>query len=296
MSDKIKIKFWGVRGSHNVFGDEYKKYGGNTTCLSIEIRRKIIIFDAGSGIINYGKDILKNKKNTELNIFFTHTHIDHIQGLMYFTPIYMKKYFINFIGSAVFNASFSDILNNIMDHQYFPVKFKQTGSYKKIYEIHDSQIVIIREDNSNIEIYNKNYELYEIEENDIVISCMHAINHPVGGVNIYKIEYKNKKIVFATDVESYAYGDEKLIEFSKDVDILIHDSAYLDEEYKIKQGWGHSTPEMAAINAKRANVKKLYLTHHSPDDTDEIVDRKLKIAKKTFKESYLAYEGLEIDL
>ncbi|TDT67352.1 phosphoribosyl 1,2-cyclic phosphodiesterase [Hypnocyclicus thermotrophus] len=296
MADDIKIKFWGVRGSHNVFGDQYKKYGGNTTCLSIEIGKKIMIFDAGTGIINYGKDILKNKKNTEINIFFTHTHIDHIQGLMYFTPIYMKKYFFNFIGSAVFTASFSDILTNIMSHQYFPVKFRQTGSYKRIYETHDNQIIIIRKDSNNIEIYNKNYETYEIEKEDIVVTCMHAINHPVGGVNIYKVEYKNKKIVFATDVESYVGGDEKLIEFSKNVDILIHDSAYLNDEYKLKQGWGHSTPEMAAVNAKKAEVKKLYLTHHSPDDTDEIVDKKVEIARKIFKESYLAYETLEIKL
>ena len=135
---------------------------------------------------------------------------------------------------------------------------------------------------------------------DIKISSMKSYAHPNEGVLVYKIEYAGKSIVIASDTEGYVYGDTRLINFSKGVDLLLHDAGYLKEDYKSKignkQGFGHSTMEMAVEVAKNAGVKKLGLVHHDPNNNDSILDLVDTKSKKLFSDSFAAYEGQEINL
>ena len=78
--------------------------------------------------------------------------------------------------------------------------------------------------------------------------------------------------------------------------MLVHDAAYNSDVYERRQGWGHSTPSMAAENALKAKVKRLYLTHYDPDDSKEDIEEKLSVAKNIFKNSYLAKEKLTVDI
>lgn len=129
---------------------------------------------------------------------------------------------------------------------------------------------------------------------------MHSLAHPNGGVFVYRIEHNGKSVVFATDTEGYVGGDQKLIEFAKEADLLIHDSQYMHAEYTKKampvQGYGHSSVDMAAEVAQKAEVGKLALFHYDPVYEDKMIADMEKRAKGIFKESVAAFEGLEIKL
>ena len=115
---------------------------------------------------------------------------------------------------------------------------------------------------------------------------------------IYKIEYKGKSLVYATDKESYIGGDVKLAKFARNCDCLIHDAQYTTEDYQSlyspKQGFGHSTFEMAKDVRTQTNAKKLILFHYDPTYNDN----KLDIISETYNEEGILFakEGLEITL
>ncbi|NLK63044.1 MAG: MBL fold metallo-hydrolase [Fusobacteria bacterium] len=293
---KFNIKFWGIRGSYPTPGDKFIKYGGNTTCLEIETEHSVLIFDAGTGIINLGKKLINEDKFKNINLFFTHTHKDHTEGFSSFIPAYSGKYRINIYGAKFFDLGIKEVISNSMTYTSFPISFDEMSSLKFAVDIMETDIIIKKVENDLPIVYNKFHSNYTSNENDIVIKVLRGYNHPKNGIIVYRIEHLGKSVVFATDVESYSGTDKKLIEFSKNADILIHDAAYNEETYLKKQGWGHSTPRMAALNAKDANVNKLYLTHYDPEDTEDDIDQKLIEAKKIFKNSYLAYENLEVSL
>lgn len=291
MSD-FKVRFLGTRGSYPVFGERYKKFGGSTTCVTIEIEDKVVILDSGTGIIEYGKELAAESSKKEIYLFITHTHQDHIQGLPFFAPLYSPRFNINIAAPKMFEKSIGKVLAEFMDYQYFPVKFEHLGSNKRIIDLKENIYIEIKRDGSFREVNIGNGSVKNSEE--INVYTKYLKNHPVGGVYIYRVEYKEKSVVFATDVEGFLQGESSVEEFCRDADILIYDSAYTREEYKKKAGWGHSTPEMAAVIAKNANVKMLYLTHHDPDHDDDMVEKKLAEAEAVFENSVLAYDGLEI--
>lgn len=293
---KFKVKFWGVRGSYPTPGESSIKYGGNTTCIEIQTDNEILIIDAGTGIVNLGKELLNEKKFKNINIIFTHTHKDHTEGFSSFLPAFNGQYRINMFGPKFLGVNIEEAISNSMAYSYFPVIYDEMGALRVTLNVKDTDIIIFKPEKSSPIIYNKYHENYEIKDENLTVKIMKGYNHPKSGVYIYRIEYKGKSFVFATDVESYIDGDHKLINFAKNADVLVHDAAYDRKTYLKKQGWGHSTPEMAAFNAKMANVKRLYLTHHDPEDTEKAIEEKVKAAKPIFEESYLAYENLEIDL
>ncbi|HOJ50648.1 MAG TPA: MBL fold metallo-hydrolase [Spirochaetota bacterium] len=298
----FKVRFWGVRGSYPAPGKDFL-IGGNTTCIEIEINNNILIFDAGTGIIKLGKYITSRIKNNQINIFlfFTHYHQDHIQGLPFFGPIYMPNIVINFFGPKLAEKT---LYENIMANMYmpfFPVNFEETLSKKFFNNIKEKDTVIIDE-NSNYRLSEEYIEKKREtkDKKEIIITAHKNFIHPKDGSFYYSIEFDGKKIVFATDIEGFVGGDVRLINTATNADILIHDSQYLPEVYTNKyyptQGFGHSTPIIAADVARKANVKKLILTHHDPNSTDKDVKKIQTIARKYFKESYYAYEIMEIDL
>ena len=138
----------------------------------------------------------------------------------------------------------------------------------------------------------------KVEGDDVLITCYRSYAHPQEGVLIFKISYKDKVLVYATDKESYSGGDKKLANFARGCNLLIHDAQYTMEDYldafAPKQGYGHSTFEMAVEAKKQANAQKLVFFHFDPNYDD----KKLNIIKEHYKDDdiILAQEGLEIEL
>ncbi len=144
------------------------------------------------------------------------------------------------------------------------------------------------------------FEEVKPKKNEVIISTLKLNSHPNFGVMAYKISYKDKSVVYATDTECYSGGSKKLELFAKDTDLLIHDSQYTTEDYlsvvSPKQGFGHSTFDMAFETAKAANVKQLAFFHFDPSyDDKKLTNIENSFIKKN-KNCFFAKEGLEICL
>ena len=124
--------------------------------------------------------------------------------------------------------------------------------------------------------------------------------HPQDGVMVYKISYNGKSLIYATDKESYLGGDKKFINFSKNCDLLIHDAQYTSEDYlnhhSPKQGFGHSTYEMAIEAMRQSNAKNLVFFHYDPSYDDSKLDKIKELYTSQNKNVYMAYEGFEFNL
>ena len=138
------------------------------------------------------------------------------------------------------------------------------------------------------------------EDDDILITFYKSYVHPQEGVMIYKISYKNKSLVYATDKECYFGGDRKFIKFAKNCDLLIHDTQYTTEDYlnpcSPKQGYGHSTFDMAIEVMKQAKAKKMAFFHFDPSYDDTKLARLKEYYTSMNKNVYLPHEGLEISI
>jgi ribonuclease BN (tRNA processing enzyme) len=188
------------------------------------------------------------------------------------------------------------VLEMMMDQMFFPIDLAETSSIKRIETLKPFDQVLLAE-GSEPELANLQTELRTTFKDKVIVSQYRAMNHPKNGTLVYKLQYAGKSIVYATDIEGYAEGDRRLIQFSKGSDLLIHDSQYTQEQYTgpvSTQGFGHSTPEMACLVAREAGVKQLVLYHHDPNHDDAFIAKKEENAKKLFPNTIAAYEGLTI--
>jgi ribonuclease BN (tRNA processing enzyme) len=277
------------------------RHGGNTSCVEIRTKKHIIILDAGTGIINLGSQLLKEKTdgNNEtrvLTVLISHTHHDHIQGLPFFVPAYQNDYLLQFYGPKSLSENFDQILSKSMSPQYSPVEFEELRSQIEIKNITDNYILVLGDNSSKAEIVTQT-NLKNNGKQKVVIRIMRSYGHPKVGVFIFKIEVNGKSVVYATDTEGYVGGDTRLVDFAKNANLLIHDAQYTPEEYLNygfpKQGFGHSTYEMAAQVAQKAGVENLVLFHHDPaHDDDQLAEMEAK-ANALFPNSKAGAEGLE---
>ena len=141
-----------------------------------------------------------------------------------------------------------------------------------------------------------------LSDEAVVIHIHKSYAHP-GGVYVYRITWRGRSVVYATDTEGYIGTDKRLVAFAKDADVLIHDAQYLEEHYRgqlegfpATQGFGHSTVSMACEVAPSARAGQLILFHHDPSYSDEVIAGMERAAKSLLAESTSAYEGLELVL
>jgi phosphoribosyl 1,2-cyclic phosphodiesterase len=308
---EFSVKFRGVRGSYPVCSKNQLKYGGNTSCVEVRINGRLIILDAGTGIINLGSDLVKNyissgttsqnRKPIEAIVLFSHAHLDHIQGFPFFKPAYIKSSKIYMYGFRPRNKDFEQVLAETIFDPIFPIELKEMSALISIKNIRETDGIIIYPEKSEPEILRINEEReLEVSDDTILISFTKSYAHPKDGVLLFRITCNGKTLVYATDKESYIGGDSKLSTFARNADLLIHDAQYTIEDYGSpiipKQGYGHSTPEMAVEAAKIANVSNLVLFHLDPGYDDKQLEKMEEKVKGMFFNSMMAYEGLEIDL
>ncbi|MFQ5601918.1 MAG: MBL fold metallo-hydrolase [bacterium] len=296
------VRFWGVRGSYPVPGQSTIRYGGNTSCIEIRAKNHLIILDAGTGIVELGNELLqkfhqqKASSSFIINLLMSHTHHDHLQGLAFFAPAYHPDCVLNIFGPRSFSQDLSQILKATMAPQYSPIELDELNSKMNIQNLTENHILILNDKSENPQIYAQNH-LPGFSKNDVAVKLMRSYAHPKIGVFVIKIEVNNKRLVYATDTEGYVGNDARLIEFARDADLLIHDAQYAPEEYMDanlpKQGFGHSTYEMAARVARTANVKNLVLFHHDPSHDDEKIADMENKTREFFPNTTAGREGLE---
>jgi phosphoribosyl 1,2-cyclic phosphodiesterase len=308
--NKFTIKFRGVRGSHPVPGPGTVRFGGNTACVEVRAGKHLIALDAGTGIISLGNDLIKEhvasgpniseRAPITLTILFSHTHHDHTQGFAFFKPVYLPTTSCYLYGPRLLDEELEGGLIKAMVSPYFPVELHDLSSVRKIQSVRATEMILFENPASPPKVLNYYLDPEARKASGVRVRMMHSHAHPNGGVFVYRIEQDGKSVVFATDTEGYEGGDQRLIEFAKGADLLIHDSQYMHPDYTRKvmpvQGYGHSSVDMAAEVAKKAEVGQLALFHYDPVYEDKAIADMEKRAKGIFKESVAAFEGLEIKL
>ena len=228
------------------------RYGGNTSCIEVRGGGEIILLDAGTGLRALGRSLLAEFKDKPLNLtmLLTHTHWDHIQGLPFFGPIYDSRCRLRILGCKGTRQGLVNALTSQMESTYFPVPFNKLPS--------------------NIEI--EEFKDFNFNIGPVCVRALRA-NHPGLCVG-YRLCSSNKLIAFFPDTEPRAGGkDREMIEFLRDVDLLILDSQYDSREYRQHIGWGHGCVDDSVALALQAGVKHLSLFHHDPDHDDKRIDR-----------------------
>jgi phosphoribosyl 1,2-cyclic phosphodiesterase len=273
---EIRVVVYGCRGSIPVSGAKFDKFGGSTSCLLItsDDAVNVGIIDAGTGIRRLGQEIMKDAvlREKPIIIAFTHFHWDHIQGLPFFEPAYVKgkKISLLALGRDRPVADLERLFSLPMQREYFPVQLCDMGA--------------------TFEFLLPDAKIYPLPK-AVVTARKHR--HP-GSAYSYRITRSGKSIVVCTDIEHGNRIDPATIAFCRGADLLFHDAQFTAEELSSHRGWGHSSYEQAVECAKLAGVKKLVLTHHDPNHDDSFLSEIEERCQRVLPNCILARENMTI--
>jgi phosphoribosyl 1,2-cyclic phosphodiesterase len=274
----VKIRFWGVRGSFAMSGREFLRYGGNTASVELvtDAGDRLLI-DLGTGATELGKQLMTaefGKGQGTLPILLSHTHLDHIQGLPFFTPFFIKGNQIRILGAPpIAGTSLEAILQNQLAPHYSPLNgLENLAAGVSIETIEPGSPIAL-----------PGFE---------VVTA--AVPHGSMWTTSFRISADGKTVTYLSDVEYPSVDDplEAAVELARDADLLVHDAMHADHDYELRRGWGHSPARAGVVVAERAGAKKLALFHHSPDATDEMIDEVVtRTAARTAVPVFAAAEG-----
>ena len=262
MSGRIAVHYWGVHGTLPAPGQAYTRYGGNTPCVSLEVSGEpLYIFDCGSGIKRLSDHVMADAgQRFSGRIFISHTHWDHINTIPFFAPLYARGNQIEVFGPYQGDLTIERAISAQMESVYFPVTIREFGARLVFRDLREERL----------------------EFGPVRVDTM-LLRHP-GYCLGYKLTCRERTICYITDNELYLPTDprhdaryvQNLANFVRGADVLITDTTYRDHEYPSKVDWGHSCVSQVADLAARAEVKRLHLFHHDPDQTDSDIDAKLE--------------------
>ena len=321
----MKTTFWGVRGSipspltpqqvedkvRRAFEaaergdsfdmlnfDERATFGGNTTCVEVDVEGSQFIFDMGTGVRELGKSQIKSimakpphERLLKGTILQSHVHWDHIQGLPFWAPMYLPRRqfgcFYEFFGGKTWDSKLDEVYRGQMDAPYFPVnlqELEESAMQMKFNTVYDGWMHSL------------------VHDDDLLTVLARKLNHPQETFG-YRLYYRDKTIAFTTDHEPFADGIPRgLAELVQGVDLWITDCQYTHDEFigargPQKMGWGHSFPEYIAKVAKEVKPKSIITTHHDPDADDKrIISIANAVQDMCQIDTKPAYEGLIVNV
>lgn len=243
----MQVVFWGVRGSVAVGGPEVARVGGNTSCVELLHEGHRLVLDGGTGLAALGRSLGGPAQAT---VLFTHVHWDHIQGVPFFTPLYIPTSRVHLMGARLNGQGLREALDAQMRPPTFPVGLDAFQAQLTFGDVEPSTT---------------------FDVGPFKVEAL-AMDHP-DGVLVYRVEAGGRTVVFATDVEHGRQLDPALVRLARGADLLIHDAQYTGSEYRgeggpSRVGWGHSTWEQAVACARAADVERLALFHHDPNRDD----------------------------
>lgn len=266
----MELSAWGVRGTLPMPQEGYIRYGGNTSCYSLQFSpERHLIFDAGSGIKNCGAALMGHKRlRITADMLITHPHWDHINAFPFFTPLYVPGNQVRVHGAAQDEVSFEQLMEAQMDGVYFPITVREFGAHVSFHQIGEQDL-----------------DLDGIQAKSIMLK------HP-GHCLGYRVDHHGRSFCYITDNELYPadseFADEeflhKLADFCRGANVLVHDCTYFDQEYESKTHWGHSSLSEVCRLAHLADVERLWIHHHDPDQDDEAISQKLEFCSARLEE------------
>ncbi len=265
------VRFWGVRGSIACPGPDTVRYGGNTSCVEIRCGGRIMVFDGGTGLRLLGNELMRTGKPAELDMFFSHTHFDHICGVPFFAPCYDSRSRIRIWAGHLNGRGIESVLNNMMIEPLFPIPM---GIFTAQLDFCDFAAGKQLKPHRGIRL------------------ATGPLNHPNGATG-YRIEYAGKVVAYITDTEHRPGAlDANILALIHHADMMIYDATYTDAEFPQHTAWGHSTWQEGVRLADAAGVRTLVIFHHDPGHDDVFMDRIAAEAAITRPGTIVAREGL----
>jgi len=267
------VRFWGVRGSIACSGPRTARYGGNTSSLEVRCGDDLLLFDAGTGMRYLGKTL--EGARLDADVFFTHTHFDHICGLPFFRPLFdAQNNFRLWAGHLRGAMTLKRVLAEFMMSPLFPVPpevFRSSVEYRD---------------------FNAGDTLTTLKGTRVRTA---SLNHPDGATG-YRVEYNGRSICYVSDTEHVPGSlDRNVLGLIAAADLVIYDCMYTDDEYRRYVGWGHSTWQEGIRLCKEARAKRMVVFHHDPDHDDDILDGIAREVEKALPGSMVAHEGLVLE-
>ena len=287
------VTIWGARGSIPTPGALTTRYGGNTSCVSVEHPSadgvRMVVLDAGTGIRLLGQDLVKRGNGSlEVDLLLTHTHWDHIPGIPFFAPFAGEGNEVRVWGSKQGDVDLDTILRQQMHPVVFPVPLDQLPAELSVEHVEPGQFDI----------------------DGFVVKAL-RLRHPGNtlGYRLTPVE-GGASMAYVTDNELGPGGDyevgpgwrSELVEFLEGVDVLIHDAMYTPADLEHHRGWGHSSSSEALELATEAGAGQLVLFHHRPEHDDAAMDSLVEAVRAEAEEAggvvevMAATEGMQLSL
>ncbi|MDQ4006231.1 MAG: MBL fold metallo-hydrolase [Actinomycetota bacterium] len=280
----MRARVWGSRGSLAAPGPETVRYGGNTSCVEVRLDDgTLIVLDAGTGIRPLGLTLGDELPRT-IHVLLTHLHIDHIEGLAFFGPLWRPDVDLHVWGPPSPLRSLERRIARYLSPPLFPIHLQDIPSHPKFHDVPD-------------------------EDWKLGAGLVRArpVSHRGPTVG-YRISENGQSIAYIPDHEPALGVDLRVVEpewisghaVAHDADVMFHDSQYTEEEYAQRIGWGHSSVAHVVTFAEVCAVRQLVMFHHDPLHTDDELEAHLRRATEIFSGDgsppVLAYEGMDLNL
>jgi phosphoribosyl 1,2-cyclic phosphodiesterase len=260
--DSFAVTFWGVRGSTPCHGDAIRRYGGNTSCVSVAVPgADPIVFDLGTGLRYFGEHPA-TARPFRGTCLLSHLHWDHIQGLPFFAPVLCAGSELHvYAPSQSDGSTVAEVFERTVRPPLFPVRLDDLPCAIAFHDVVDSE-----------------FEL----PGGVEVMARH-IPH-VGRTLGYRVTWRGRSVAYLSDHQQPADGRPRFaagaLDLCDGVDLLIHDAQYTPPEFVHKHDWGHCTVEYAVAIAQEASVRRLALFHHDPARDDDAVDHLCEQARR----------------
>ena len=298
----MKVKFWGTRGSVPSPGRDTVRYGGNTPCVEVRLaENNLVIFDAGTGLRGLGDALMVRGESVKAIIAISHPHWDHIQGFPFFKPAFISGNELTIVGAQTRSVTLRQMIASQMNKVYFPIQLNELKAKIGFLPIREETIPVFEGTLSSIFVnhpaFSLGFRLTVGGRSLVYISDNEPFDREVAR-SLKNVE----KHVVAGYMKERGDPNQRIFDFARGADVLIHDATYTPEEYVNRVGWGHSHYLFTLKVASEARVGKLVLFHHEQSRTDEKVEeivrkcrREISLRDYTF-ECLAAAEGLELEI
>jgi phosphoribosyl 1,2-cyclic phosphodiesterase len=267
----FSVRFWGVRGSIASPGPDTVKYGGNTSCVEVRCGGRVLVFDAGTGLRELGNWLAVNG-DSEVDLFLSHTHIDHINGFPFFCFAFNSDNTLRVrAGHLTPEYTVEGVLRSFMSAPLFPVP---------------------------VDIFHAKVSFEDfkagatIDLGDGIVVRTAPLEHPDRATG-YRVEFAGKAICYVTDTQRDPDAmDQGVIDLIAGADVAIYDAMFSDEEFAAYHDWGHSTWQECLRVCRAAGVTTPVIFHHLPGRGDDLLDDIQAAADREFRGALVAREGL----
>jgi phosphoribosyl 1,2-cyclic phosphodiesterase len=242
----VRATIWGCRGSLATPGERTVRYGGNTS--SVELRPasgRLVILDAGTGIRPLGLSLRDVPDRVDL--LLTHLHLDHVEGLGFFAPLFAERCSITIWGPPQDGSSLAERIAGYLSPPFFPLRFEELPS--------------------QIEFVELGEETWQLDGLKVTSS---RVTHP-GTTLGYRLEEEGRAFTYIPDNE-LGLEPESGAKLAAAADLLFHDAQYTPEEYGTRVGWGHSSIDDLAAFLRTAEPGRSVMFHHDPAHSDDFLE------------------------